>query len=235
VRNSPIPFDFLDRSASNGDWVERSGPEGPLEVLEVGLPVLFDASHGYPVNPGGLAAGISSDVALGRGQPLPVIEHTVQVLEPMARVLGCSLTYLPLQCTDVHRYVPPCWHAVSLREQTLPAPVLRPCTELSSAPWMGRDPHRLLRPDAPLHAHGFAPYSALRPQSHAFGRFPFRALFTFGPLGVHFEVSPKTTIAPIIIPWRGSRVRYCRLYNMVEVGVTQCPMPLTAVPSLATG
>jgi hypothetical protein len=63
--DSPIPFDFPDRSASNGDWFERFGPESLLEDLEVDLQIFFKASHGDPVSPGGLAAGIASDVALG--------------------------------------------------------------------------------------------------------------------------------------------------------------------------
>jgi len=94
--------------------------------------------------------------------------------------------------TDIRRYIPPRYHSIRRTRKTLQAPVLRPCTELSSAPWVRRDPHRLLRPDAPLHSRGFTLYLALGPP-HCVGRFPFRALFTFGLLGVRPVVSPKTT------------------------------------------
>ena len=110
----------------------------------------------------------------------------------MVRGLRCPLTYLLLQFADIHRYIPPCWHSVSLRQKTLQAPALRPCTELSSAPWVRRDPHRLLRPDAPLHSRGFTPYLALCPQLRL-GRFPFRVLFTLGHLRIRLGVFPQST------------------------------------------
>ena len=43
---------------------------------------------------------------------------------------------------------------------------LRPCTTLSLAPWMRRDPHRLLRPNAPSRSRGFGPTWRLVPQYH---------------------------------------------------------------------
>jgi hypothetical protein len=57
-----FPRNLLTTSAT---FPERSGPERSLEVLEVCLQGLFQASPGAPVSPGRLAAGLASDVALG--------------------------------------------------------------------------------------------------------------------------------------------------------------------------
>jgi hypothetical protein len=40
---------------------------------------------------------------------------------------------------------------------TLQAPALPPCTRLSRAPWPGRDPWRVLRPNASSRSRGFGP------------------------------------------------------------------------------
>ena len=115
----------------------------------------------------------------------------------MVRGLRCPVTYLLLQFADIHRYIPPCWHSVSLREKTLQAPALRPCAELSSAPWVGRHPHRLLRPDAPLHSRGFAPYSALGPQPQWLGASHFGLCSRSGIWGFISRFPPRLPSLPL--------------------------------------